>query len=189
MQMTRKMIAVMALMGTIAATGALAEEWKYSKNEEHPKGAKKVEDLKKEGDYYIVTGADMHNLAADLIGKKIRFRGYASQISRFPASTLWVLSEDKTYFYFVYFGDTMTKTIPEDFKTRLNNNGVRAAGGVFDRYDGDKLTLYCTLGNPCKEGGLTGNAAKYKACQIFETQKWEKGWTEPSTSAQPADKK
>ncbi len=186
--MNRKVFVVMAVLGTLGITEGLAEDWKYSKNEEHPKGAKKVDDLKKQGDYYIVTGADMHNLAADLIGKKIRFRGYASQISRFPASTLWVLSEDKTYFYFVYFGDTMAKAIPDDLKTRLSKNGVRTAGGRFDRYDGDKLTFYSTLGNPCKEGGFTGNAARYKACQIFETQKWEKGWTEAKVGAPPSDK-
>ena len=76
--------------------------WEYDKNEKHPRGAKAVSQLKKDGDYYIVNGADLHSLGADLIGKKIRFHGYAWEIKRFPTSTLLLLSEDKCFFVILY---------------------------------------------------------------------------------------
>ena len=66
--------------------------------------------------------------------------------------------------------------VPDDLRNRIEKNGIRAAGGFLKKYEGDKLTLYCTLEMLVKEGGLTGNALKYKSCIVKPVQKWTTGW-------------
>jgi len=81
----------------------------------------------------------------------------------------------------------LTKKIPEDFKSRLLKNGVNTASGVFNRYEGDQLTVYCVVDAPNNEGGLTRGGLKYKSCRVLETEKWGKGWTDPAQTG--AEKK
>jgi len=172
-----KAIKIVSAMAVCALLGLTASAWEYNKNEDHPDGSKSVDQLKKDGEYYIVKGSDLHNLAGDLIGKKIKFNGYVREISKFPARKVLFLSEDKCYFVIMPFGDTLGK-VPEDLQKRLENNDIRAAGGIINKYDGDKLTLYCTIEMLCKEGGMTGSTLIYKSCIVKPVDKWKKGWTE-----------
>jgi len=167
----------LTVLGAYLLQAALG--WEYNKNEDHPDGAKSVDKLKKDGDYYLVKGADLHNLGGDLIGKKIRVSGYAAEIKRFPSKTLLLKSEDQCYFVIMFWGSL--GNIPDDLQKRLEGNGVRAAGGIINRYEGDKLTIYCTVDSLMKEGGLTGSALRYKSCIVKSVEKWEKGWPESKT--------
>lgn len=171
MRSLRGLVAALALLFPVTS----ARAWEYSKNEEHPQGSEKVKDLKKGGEYFIVKGADLHNLGADLIGKKIRFRGYVLEINRFPVRKVLLLSEDKCYFVIMPYGKTLGK-VPESLRNRILKNGFRAAGGFFKRYEGDKLTVYCTIDTLCKEGGLTGSVLRYKSCIVKPVHDWAKGW-------------
>ena len=173
--MKRLVITLFLMIGLVLALPSNA--WDYSKNEDHPDGATSVDNLEKDGEYLIVNGSDLHNLAADLIGQKIRFRGYVRRIDRFPARKVLLLSEDRCYFVIMPYG-TMLGDVPDDLRKRIESNAVRSAGGLFNRYEGDKLTIYCTIDMLCKEGGLTGSALRYKSCIVKPVQKWAKGWVD-----------
>ena len=47
-----------------------AHAWEYTKDEQHPDGANSLNELNKDGDYFVVKGADLHNLGAEFDRKE-----------------------------------------------------------------------------------------------------------------------
>lgn len=126
-----------------------------------------------DGKYYIVTGADLHNLAPVLIGKRIRFTGYVRKIDKFPLHKMFLLSEDKSYYVIVPYGEA-AGDVPKDLRDSIGSNGIRAAGGFSTKNEGDMITIYCSIEMLCKEGGLTGSALQYLSCIEKPVYDWER---------------
>ena len=166
----------MLIMTMIISALSTVNSWDYNKNETHPDGKNDIKDIQQLDGYYLVNGADLNNIGADLIGERIRICGYAREIKKFPVGTLLFLSEDKCFFCIIYWGSSIGN-VPDDLVKRIQNNGIRTASGLINRYDGDKLTFYCSVDSLMKEGGMTGNALAYKACIVKIVYKWEKGWS------------
>ena len=151
-----------------------SQGWKFSKYEDNPNGAMKIENLEMDGEYYIVKGADLHNIAYELIGHKIRLYGHFREYKKFPIGKVLILTNDLCYFVIM-----PTKNIPTDLKIRLDSNGFKGVTGIINKYEGDKITLYCEIEILSKEGnGLTDSVLAYKSCILKTVDKWEKGWTE-----------
>ena len=169
-------VATVLLTSFALVSGARAE-WTYTKDDPHPNGAASVADLAQvfledqQEHYYVVAGADLHNLAPALINDRILLRGFVRKIDKFPVHKILVLSADGNYFVVVGFGETLGSA-PPDLAEQLRKNGIRAAGGLLSRYEGDKVTLYCRIDQLVKEGGLTGNTLNRKCLIADPVDAW-----------------
>jgi hypothetical protein len=50
-------------------------------------------------------------------------------------------------------------------KTELNKGGLQV---------GSKVTVYCTIDQISKEGGMLGSALKYKSCIVKPVDRWQR---------------
>ena len=133
------------------------------KDQHNQYGSSAVSQLAQEGDYYLVSGADLHNLDGDLIGKRIKFTGVVRDVSHVPVDKALLLSEDNAYFVIIPYGSL--GEVPDNLKIQLNKGGLQT---------GNKITVYCTIEQVSREGGLLGSALKYKSCIVKPVYQWQR---------------
>ena len=138
---------------------------KVTRQEAAERGATSVSSLSQSGGAYLVKGADMQNIAADLIDKQITYRGTIAEIKRFPSDTVLVLSEDECYYLIVPWGSL--GDVPDDFKNQLDKNGLQP---------GDKITLTGTVERLMQEHGVNKSILRFKSCFLKPVASWERGW-------------
>jgi hypothetical protein len=170
----RYLVTFLSPLSFFCVSPSMANECRKSK--QHPNGANSIASLTQTGEFFLVTGADLHNLGADLIGKKIIFRGYIKKIKRFPTKSVLILSEDKCYYLHMPWGSI--GDISDDLKIHFEKNAFRAAGGIINKYKGDKITLWATIDRLMPESGINKIILKYKCCVATPIEKWKHGWTE-----------
>lgn len=111
-----------------------------------PSAATQLSDLERDGDYYVVTGADIHNLCGDLLNKKIKFRGKVdkTQGSMFGLEKplVRVLADDGEFYLWV----AEAATVPDDFKEAIQKGGLQVS---------EPVELSCTLDELPSEAVLT----------------------------------
>jgi len=156
-------VVIMTVMVIISVYQGKQQEVK--RKEATEVGAKSVVELKQSDGYYIVKGADLHNLASELVGQRIRIRGSISRIDRFPTAKSLILSEDECYFVIVPWGSL--GKVPSDLKTQFEKNGLQK---------GDKLTLFAEIDMLSKEDGINQSILAYKSCILKPVDSWSRGW-------------
>ena len=135
-----------------------------SKDKPHPNGVKSVEELKKDGDYYLVAGADLHNVGADLIGKKIKFRGTVKAWGGMGTGNMTVLTGDRSYYVQVMYSMPGSQ-IPDDLRQQIDKGGVQK---------GSNITLCCTIDSIAQESGPNRNILPVKSCIVKTVDEWSR---------------
>ena len=135
-----------------------------SKDEPHPDGVTSVEELKKDGDHYLVTGADLHNVGPDLIGEKIKFRGTVRSWGLIGTGNMTVLTDDKSYYVQVMYSLSGSE-IPDDLRQQIDKGGIQK---------GDGITLCCTIDSIAQESGPNQNVLAVKSCIVKNVDQWER---------------
>jgi len=138
--------------------------WTYSKFERHPDGANNIEELSMDGEYYVVTGADLHNLGGELLKKKIKVRVTYDMKKLFPLATAYFLVDDC---YFIAVGYHGMANVPPDLKMQISRNGIMR---------NDKITLYGTLDFIMPEEGITRNILQFKNGILSPVYDFKRGW-------------
>ena len=128
------------------------------------RGAKSVSQLSNDGEHYVVSGYDLHNIAGDLIGKKIRFEGTITKIELVPSHRAEILSKEQCYYVQLNFGDILGENIPTDLSDQFVKNGLQR---------GDKITLWCSIFMLAKDEGIT--ALAHRSCIVNDVDRWERG--------------
>jgi len=168
---TIKLLFAGLVIAAILAIGlSIQTRMKRSTQEEAGKiaaksGVKSVADLTQEDEYYLANGADLHNIAGDLIGRKIRFQGTVTRIEHVPGDRACVLSDDKCYYVQLFYGSMMGRNIPPDLREQFDKSGLQV---------GDKVTLWCLIDQLGANDGL--NALEYRSCLVRDVDKWKRGW-------------
>ena len=161
-----KVLIVLVVLGVLALVMVKqTRRTEQTRAEAEDRGAKSVSALRQSDGYYVVTGADLHNVARDLIGKRIRIRGTIASIDTVPVNKSLILSEDSCYFVIVPWGSL--GDVPSDLKEQFSRNGLQK---------GDKITLFATIEMLSKEGGITGRALAYKSSILKPVHAWSRGW-------------
>jgi len=135
------------------------------KSKTNPNGVSSVSQLAQEDGYYLVKGADLHNVGGDLIGKNIRVRGTIRDMATpLGGKTILVETDDNCYYVQVVFGSSAKKT-PEELRAQLEKGGLQK---------GNPIELWCTVDSIAQESGWLKSALKYKSCIVYSVDKWKR---------------
>ena len=154
------------LMGLLILLGYMylqqQREITVAKQTPNEDGAKSTGSLRREGGYYVVKGADLHNVAGDLLGKKIMVRGVVKDTKTdLGGKTLLVLTEDGCYYLQVLYEPKAR--IPEDLRQQVLNGGIQ---------NGGSLQLWCTVDQIAPEDGWNRSILNRKSCMVHSVDKW-----------------
>ena len=137
---------VLALGITLLCAVSCGKKPDPQKMAQKPNGATSLTKLSRDGEYYVVRGADIHNLCGELLGKKVRFRGKVDKTQ----GSMWGLSKpllrilaDDGEFYLWISGSA---SVPSDLTEAVKKGGLQVPQPV---------ELWCTLSELPSEEVLT----------------------------------
>jgi len=163
-----KALVVIILIGLLVFVGYmyLQEQRKTALEKQtiREDGATSIGSLQREGEYYIVKGADLHNVGGDLLGRKIRVRGIVKDTkTALGGKTLLVLTEDG-YYYLQVLYETKAK-LPDDLRQQVLKGGIQ---------NGSSVQLWCMVDQIAPETGLNRSILNRKSCMVRSVDKWQR---------------
>lgn len=152
------------LIGIFFVAVRQQKEVDQAKRRSNSSGASSLRSLEKNGDYYVVVGADLHNVGADLLGKRICVCGSIEDVrTAMGGETLLVLTEDRCYYLQVYYGSS--GAVPNELRSQIKKGGLQK---------GSSIKLWCSVDEIAPESGWAKSALRYKSCIVKSVDRWER---------------